>query len=72
MCIICTQIIEAQYEEMHFLFDDSLYTGYPLCLLCYDDLKDKIPEYIDCISRRIKIRDERANRIIKKNLEKWL
>jgi len=56
-CTICTDIVEAKYEDMHFLFDDSLYTGYPLCVSCYDDLKDKIPDYLDCIRKRIEIRD---------------
>lgn len=48
-CIICTQdIIKKRITYIHFLWNDELYEGKPICDQCYFELYEKIDhKYLD-------------------------
>jgi len=70
ICFICTgPVIKKRFEYMHFLWNDELTEGLPICDECYfflhDQLQDKLYlDYGDKVRREVKS--------AKRGIEQWL
>jgi hypothetical protein len=69
-CIICTAPILGLLKNVQFLWEDSNYSGYPICTECAAEIKDRSPHPEQLIDPLIR---KRANqKPIKKGLDIWL
>ena len=52
LCTLCYgDVIAANTNTLHYIFDDSRYTGRPICEDCYNDLNLEIPDWLDVIEK---------------------
>lgn len=71
-CFICTaDVFSFRVDDIHTLWDDNNYSGRPICIDCYEELKSKI-QILNKIDRQIKLKNYLNKKKNKLNLDKWL